>query len=110
MDHVLTKRPRLRRWITVTAAHLYLARLAAAAEIQPDPEPGPRLSRDPDDDYVINLARSNDAEFIVTGDDDPLQWSEQDPPTMSPSQFETCISIGGGSVGGFVVSGSYRTP
>ena len=37
VDHVLTKRPRLRRWITVPAAHLYLARLATAAEIKPDP-------------------------------------------------------------------------
>ena len=45
VDHVLTKRPRFRRWITVPAAHLYLARLATAADIEPDPEPGPRLSR-----------------------------------------------------------------
>ena len=37
VDHVLTKRPRFRRWITVPAAHLYLARLATAAEIKPDP-------------------------------------------------------------------------
>ncbi len=92
VDHVLTKRPRLRRWITVPAAHLYLARLATAADIKPDPELGPRLSRDPDDDYVIYLARENGAEFIVTGDDDLLEWSEQDPPTMSPSEFETRLS------------------
>ena len=92
VDHVLTKRPRLRRWITLPAAKLYLARVATAAEIQPDPEPGPRLSRDPDDDYVIYLARENGAEFIVTGDDDLLEWSEQDPPTISPGEFETRIS------------------
>jgi len=91
VDHVLTKRPRLRRWITVRAAHLYLARLATAAEIKPDPERGPRLSRDPDDDYVIYLARENGAEFIVTGDDDLLEWSEQDPLTISPSEFEKRI-------------------
>ena len=92
VDHVLTKRPRLRRWITVPAAHLYLARLATAADIEPDPEPGPRLSRDPDDDYVIYLARGNGAEVIVTGDDDLLEWSEQEPPTISPAEFETRIS------------------
>ena len=92
VDHVLTKRPRLRRWITVPAARLYLARLATAADIRPDPEPGPRLGRDPDDDYVIYLARENGANFIVTGDDDLLQSSEQDPPTVSPGEFETRIS------------------
>lgn len=92
VDHVLTQRTRLRRWITVPAAKLYLTRVATAADIQPDPEPGPRLSRDPDDDYVIYLARQSNAEFIVTGDDDLLQWSEQDPPTMSPSEFETRLS------------------
>jgi putative PIN family toxin of toxin-antitoxin system len=92
VDHVLTKRPRLRRWITVPAAELYLTRVATAAEIQPDPEPAPRLSRDPDDDYVIYLARGNEVVIIVTGDDDLLEWSEQDPPTMSPSEFETRIS------------------
>ena len=92
VDHVLTNRPRLRRWITVPAAHLYLARLATAADVKPDPEPGPRLSRDPDDDFVIYLARENGAEFIVTGDDDLLEWSEQDPPTISPGEFETRIS------------------
>lgn len=91
VDHVLTKRPRLRRWITVPAAQLYLARLATAADIRPDPEPGPRLSRDPDDDYVIYLARQNNADFIVTGDDDLLQWSDQTPPTMSPGEFEARV-------------------
>ena len=56
------------------------------------PEPGPRLSRDPDDDYVIYLARENGAAFIVTGDYDLLEWSEQDPPTISPSELETRLS------------------
>lgn len=92
VDHVLTQRPRLRRWISVPAAELYLTRLATAADIQPDPEPGPRLSRAPDDDYVIYLARQNNAEFIVTGDDDLRQWSDQTPPTMSPSEFEARLS------------------
>ena len=41
---------------------------------------------------MIYLARENGAEFIVTGDDDLLEWSEQDPPTISPGEFETRIS------------------
>ena len=88
VDTVLTRRPRLRRWITVSAAQVYLARLSTAADVQRDPKAGPRLSRDPDDDYVIYLARQNYAEVIVTGDDDLLEWPDQDPPTMTPTEFE----------------------
>jgi predicted nucleic acid-binding protein len=40
---------------------------------------GPALTRDPDDDYVIHLARAHDADYIVSGDADLLEWTEQDP-------------------------------
>ncbi|MGF1667019.1 MAG: hypothetical protein ACFCVC_12200 [Acidimicrobiia bacterium] len=34
--------------------------MATAADPRPDPAPGPALTRDPDDDYVIHLARAHD--------------------------------------------------
>ena len=55
---VLTERPRLRKWISIEAAGLYVDTLATIADVQPDPAPGPALTRDPDDDYVIHLARA----------------------------------------------------
>jgi len=86
---VLTERPRLRKWISMEAAERYLATLATIADVRPDPAPGPVLTRDPDDDYVIRLARAHDAEVIVSGDADLLEWKEQDPPVISPAEFET---------------------
>lgn len=85
---VLVDRPRLRKWISLEAAELYVARITTAADIQPDPQPGPALSRDPDDDYVIYLARAHRADLIVSGDADLLEWVEQDPPVMTPADFE----------------------
>ncbi len=60
--------------------------------MQPDPAPGPTLTRDPDDDYVIHLARAHNADFIVSGDTDLLEWDEQDPPVIPPAEFEKRLS------------------
>ena len=49
---VLTERSRIRKWISVDAAELYVTTSATAADLLPDPAPGPALTRDPDDDYV----------------------------------------------------------
>lgn len=85
---VLTERNRMRKWISLEAAELYVGALATVADVQPDPAPGPALTRDPDDDYVIHLARAHNAEVIVSGDADLLEWDEQDPPVVPPAEFE----------------------
>jgi putative PIN family toxin of toxin-antitoxin system len=85
---VLTERPRLRKRIPLEAAELYIATLATTADIHPNPPPGPALTRDPDGDYVIHLARQHHAEAIVTGDADLLEWPDQNPPVVSPADFE----------------------
>jgi putative PIN family toxin of toxin-antitoxin system len=85
---VLTERPRLRKWISLEGAELYVTTLATVADVQPDPGPGPALTRDPDDDYIIHIARAHDADFIVSGDADLLEWDEQDPPVIPPVEFE----------------------
>lgn len=83
---------RLRKWISARAAELYVTRLATVADVHPDPEKGPALTRDPDDDYVIHLARTHDAEFIVSGDADLLEWREQSPPVITPDEFDARLS------------------
>ena len=67
---VLTERPRLRKWIPVEAAELCVTTLVTVADVRPDSAPGPVLTRDPDDEYVIHLARAHNAEVIVIGDSD----------------------------------------
>jgi len=66
--------------------------LATVANVQPDPAAGPALTRDPDDDCVIHLARAHDADYIVSGDADLLEWNEQDPPVVPPAEFEARLS------------------
>jgi putative PIN family toxin of toxin-antitoxin system len=86
--NVLTERPHLRRWVSLETAELYVTTLEATADVVPDPSPGPALTRDPDDDYVVHLARAHDADLIVSGDSDLLEWHEQDPPVIPPAEFE----------------------
>jgi putative PIN family toxin of toxin-antitoxin system len=89
---VLTERPRIRKWISVDAAELYVTTLATAADLRPDPAPGPALTRDPDDDYAIHLPRADDVDYIVSGDADLLEWDQQDPPVIPPAEFEARLS------------------
>lgn len=68
------------------------ATLAAAADLRPDPAPGVPLTRDPDDDYVIHLARTHGADAVISGDADLLDWQEQCPPVITPSEFEARLT------------------
>ena len=38
-------------------------------------------TRDPNDDYLIALARAYDVDVIVSGDKDLLEWEDQRPPS-----------------------------
>lgn len=81
-------RPRLRKRITAEDAASFLAVISALPSQVVDPSSIPVLTRDADDDYVVVLARTNDASWIVTGDDDLFEWEEQKPRTILPAAFE----------------------
>lgn len=91
---VLIDRDRMRRWISVEDARLFVDRLATTADVRDDPPEGSSLSRDPDDDFVIYLAREQDADLIVSGDGDLLEWPEQVPPVVTPAQFVQMLKEG----------------
>ncbi len=88
---VLIERDRVRRWISVEDARLYVDRLSTAADVRDCPSPGPQLTRDPDDDFIIYLARENNADMIVSGDSDLLDWPEQRPPVVAPGKFKRIL-------------------
>ena len=90
--HVLTERPRLRAWISQADAELFVATLTTLTDLAPDPPPGAALTRDPNDDYLIDLARTHHADVIVSGDADLLEWDDQHPPVISPSAFEARLT------------------
>jgi putative PIN family toxin of toxin-antitoxin system len=85
---VLTTRPRLRKWISLETASLFVDTIGTLVDLVDDPVGIDAETRDPDDDYLIALARSNGAEFIVSGDKDLLQWETQQPPVITPAEFE----------------------
>lgn len=41
---------------------------------------------------LVALARAHDANFIVTGDKDLLEWEVQQPPVITPAAFETMLT------------------
>jgi predicted nucleic acid-binding protein len=54
-----------------------------------DPDEVQTETRDPNDDYLIALARIHDVDVIVSGEEDLLEWKSQRPPVMMPAQFES---------------------
>ena len=68
------------------------AMLRALALMVPDPELVPAVLRDPEDDYLVELAGANGAEAIITGDRDLLEHEGLVPPAVSAR--EACASVG----------------
>ena len=81
-------RPRLRKRISADDAREFVAMISILPNQVPDPAEIAAATRDANDDYLIALAREHDAVFIVTGDDDLLDWEEQIPRTIAPAAFE----------------------
>jgi uncharacterized protein len=81
-------RPKFRDVLGQETADRLLAGLLAVAEWAPDPEGAPAIStRDPDDDYLLTLARSAKADVLVSGDRDLTDLADTHPPIETPAQF-----------------------
>ena len=69
------KRDKFRRYFDLDAAHKYVDLLRHDATVVPDPQdPPPLRSTDPNDDYLIALAHSQNA-VLVSGDKHLLEIS-----------------------------------
>jgi putative PIN family toxin of toxin-antitoxin system len=80
-------RPKFRRWISTAVATEFVDGLAQAAVIVDDP-PGPTGdSPDPEDDYLVALARAARADYLVSGDHHLLELPDPDPPVLTPREF-----------------------
>ena len=82
------QRPRLRKRIDTHAARRFVENITALIDMVPDPEEVVPVIRDPSDDYIVALAREHNADYIVTGDKDLLEWDVQRPPVISPAELE----------------------
>jgi len=76
--------PKLRSHVSAEEAEAFIELLRGAAVLAHDAASPPRISRDPGDDYLIALARSN-AAVLVSGDQDLLEV--RDAPVESPRSF-----------------------
>lgn len=86
LDDVLA-RPKFRRWITKSDGLEFVAGLARSATVVVDPPAPPRLSPDPDDDYLIELAQTAGADYLVSGDRHLTELVDPSPPILTPRDF-----------------------
>ena len=85
LDGVLA-RPRFRKYLTVEQAQRFVAAIRRIAIVEDDVRTPPRVSRDPDDDYLVALARSAGAVALVSGDKDLTSLKDASPPVFTPRQ------------------------
>jgi putative PIN family toxin of toxin-antitoxin system len=65
-------RPKFARWADDGRAEAYVGAFAAHSEHHPDSDDAAGSVRDPDDDYLIALARTSNADALVSLDRDLL--------------------------------------
>ena len=81
------RREKFRRYVTEAEVDAYVEFLRQESIVLDDPEPPLEpLSHDPDDEYLITLARSAAAEALVSGDDHLLRLRGIIP-VVSPRDF-----------------------
>lgn len=81
-------RPKFRDVLGQEATGRFLAGLLSIVEWANDPKGVPAaLTRDPDDDYLLALARSAKVDVLISGDRDLTDLAETQPPIETPTQF-----------------------
>jgi uncharacterized protein len=65
-------------------ARAFVAELARSGERLPDPTAPRRASRDPNDDYLVALAKVAGVRALVSGDRDLTEMPDADPPVLTP--------------------------
>lgn len=73
-------RARFRRWVSAAIAAEYVDGLTDAALVIDDPPAQPGLSPDPDDDYLVTLARASNADYLISGDRHLTGLADPNPP------------------------------
>lgn len=80
------RRPRFRRYVEPGEIDTYLDVLRSITVEQPDPSDVDGIDcRDPDDAYLIALAREVRAEALVSGDRDLTELDDSEPPVLTPA-------------------------
>jgi putative PIN family toxin of toxin-antitoxin system len=81
------RREKFRRFLTIEQCDRLVDALARDATITDDPRDPMAVSRDPQDDYLVALARVAAAHVLVSGDDDLLELDLPDLKIVAPREF-----------------------
>jgi putative PIN family toxin of toxin-antitoxin system len=81
------ERPKFRRWLTVEEARAFVRTLRTSATLIGDPPQRHHDLRDPDDAYLLTLARSAETDYLVSGDGDLTSLPDPSPPVITPADF-----------------------
>ena len=81
------RRPKFEKYIGEVAAAEFIARLQRHARVVADAVDPPPATRDPNDDYLVAIARREHAIAIVSGDRDLLDAQLQDLPVWTARQL-----------------------
>jgi putative PIN family toxin of toxin-antitoxin system len=87
ISEVLLQSEKLRRWLAIDKANGFLIAIRELVNFVPNPPDVDVGLRDRADSYIVALARQERCKFIVTGDRDLLEWSDQSPPCVTPKEF-----------------------
>lgn len=79
------RRDKFRPYVSLEEVDGYLQLLRADGTHVADPPLEPGLTPDPDDDYLVALAR--EADYLVSGDSDLTELSDPRPPALTPRGF-----------------------
>jgi uncharacterized protein len=85
-------RPKFQRYIDQKSATEYVARIQRHARTAGDPTNAPTVTRDPDDDYLVALAKQEDVDAIISVDLDLLDAGFTDPPVRTPRQLADTLT------------------
>ena len=80
-------RPKFRRYSTTREARAFVALLQRFATQCADVMSPARMSADPGDDYLLALAGSQFADYLVSGDAHLCQLENTQPPVVNPRDF-----------------------
>lgn len=80
------RRPRFHRYVEADEIDAYLDVLRSLTAPQPDPEGvDDKACRDPNDAYLVALARQAGADALVSGDRDLTELDDPHPPVLTPA-------------------------
>ncbi|MGH2946509.1 MAG: putative toxin-antitoxin system toxin component, PIN family [Solirubrobacteraceae bacterium] len=81
-------RDRLRRYVSIDEARRFVADLVGVMTLAEDPPPPyPAVCRDPDDDYLVALARAALVDALMTGDRDLLELEDIGVAVITPREL-----------------------